>query len=142
MLLLSIEKLLQGRDWLYEVKLDAYRALAIKSSGRVQLRSENDNDFTTRYAPITAALRALPDETVIDGEVVALLAFIWSPPTSSGGCLEPIKARSAINILTTIWMNSISFQPATLKEPRQTLQSTRAASCGGRSSGLESDSSC
>jgi transposase-like protein len=31
--------------------------------------------------------------------------------------------------------------PATLKTPRQTLLSTRAASCGGRSSALESDSS-
>jgi len=38
----------------------------------VQLRSRNDNDFSTRYAPITAARRGLPEETVIDGEVVAL----------------------------------------------------------------------
>jgi bifunctional non-homologous end joining protein LigD len=72
MLLLSTEKLPQGPDWLYEIKLDGYRALAIKTGGRVQLRSRNDNDFTTRYAPITAALRGLPDETVVDGEVVAL----------------------------------------------------------------------
>jgi bifunctional non-homologous end joining protein LigD len=72
MLLLSTEKLPQGPDWLYEIKLDGYRALAIKTGGRVQLRSRNDNDFTTRYAPITAALRGLTDETVVDGEVVAL----------------------------------------------------------------------
>jgi len=72
MLPLSTEMLPQGADWLFEVKLDGYRALAIKTGGRVQLRSRNDNDFTTRYAPITAALHALPDETVIDGEVVAL----------------------------------------------------------------------
>jgi len=49
-----------------------YRALAIKTGGRVQLRSRNDNDFSARYAPITVALHVLPDETVIDGEVVAL----------------------------------------------------------------------
>ena len=72
MLLLSTEKLPQGPDWLYEIKLDGYRALAIKTGGRVQLRSRNDNDFSARYAPITAAVRGLPDETVIDGEVVAL----------------------------------------------------------------------
>ena len=72
MLLLSTEKLPQGPDWLYEIKLDGYRALAINTGGRVQLRSRNDNDFSTRYAPITAALRGLPEETVIDGEVVAL----------------------------------------------------------------------
>jgi len=38
----------------------------------VQLRSRNDNDFTQRYPAIAKALAALPDETVIDGEVVAL----------------------------------------------------------------------
>src|SRR5215469_6884380 len=72
MLLLSTEKLPQGPDWLYEIKLDGYRALAIKTGGRVQLRSRNDNELSARYAPITAPLRRLPDESVIDGEVVAL----------------------------------------------------------------------
>lgn len=72
MLLLSTEKLPQGADWLYEIKLDGYRILAIKSRGKVQLRSRKDNDFTAHYPPIAAALGALPDETVIDGEVVAL----------------------------------------------------------------------
>jgi ATP-dependent DNA ligase len=56
----------------YEVKLDGYRALAIKSGGRLQLRSGNGNEFNSRYPAIAAALEALPDETVVDGEVVAL----------------------------------------------------------------------
>ncbi len=50
MLLLRTENLPQGADWLYEIKLDGYRALAIKSGGKVQLRSRNDNDFTERYS--------------------------------------------------------------------------------------------
>jgi bifunctional non-homologous end joining protein LigD len=36
------------------------------------LRSRNDNDFSVRYPTIVKALTPLPDETVIDGEVVAL----------------------------------------------------------------------
>src|SRR6185295_468439 len=70
--LLRKDKLPEGPDWLYEIKLDGYRALAIKSDGKLQLRSRNDNDFSSRYTDIAAALRSLPDETVIDGEVVAL----------------------------------------------------------------------
>ena len=55
-----------------EIKLDGYRALGIKSGGRVQLRSRNDSDFSARYSGIAGALMTMPDETVIDGEVVAL----------------------------------------------------------------------
>jgi bifunctional non-homologous end joining protein LigD len=72
MLLLRTEKLPQGAEWQYELKLDGYRALAIKSGGKVRLRSRNDNDFNSRYPGIVDALASMPDDTVIDGEVVAL----------------------------------------------------------------------
>jgi bifunctional non-homologous end joining protein LigD len=72
MLLLRTEKLPVGADWLFELKLDGYRALAIKAAGKVQLRSRNDNDFGARYRSIVGALADMPDQTVLDGEVVAL----------------------------------------------------------------------
>ena len=50
-------------------ELDGFRA---KSGGRVHLRSRNDKDFNARYPAIVQALAALPDETVLDGEIVAL----------------------------------------------------------------------
>ena len=52
MLLLLTVKPPEGKDWLYELKFDGYRALAIESGGRVQLRSRNDNDFAGRYSSI------------------------------------------------------------------------------------------
>jgi len=72
MLLLRTEKLPEGPDLQYEIKFDGYRALAMKSGGKVQLRSRNDNDFNGRYPGIVKALAPMPDETMIDGEVVAL----------------------------------------------------------------------
>jgi len=72
MLLLRADMLPEGDGWQYEVKFDGFRALAIKSGGQVRLRSRNDKDFTKRYPGVVAALRDLPDETVIDGEIVAL----------------------------------------------------------------------
>jgi ATP-dependent DNA ligase len=72
MLLLPTERLPEGPDWLTELKLDGYRALAIKSGGKVHLRPRNDNDFNHRYPTIVKALAPMPDETVIDGELVTL----------------------------------------------------------------------
>jgi bifunctional non-homologous end joining protein LigD len=64
MLLLATNSLPDTDDWLYELKLDGYRAIGFKSGGKVQLRSRNNKDFTTRYAAIAKALQKLPDETL------------------------------------------------------------------------------
>jgi ATP-dependent DNA ligase len=66
MLLLRTERLPEGEEWLYEVKHDGYRALAIRSAGKTHLRSRNDNDFDARYPELLNALAEPPDETVID----------------------------------------------------------------------------
>jgi ATP-dependent DNA ligase len=46
----------------------------------LHLRSRNDNDFSIRYPAVVQGLAKLPDETVIDGEVIALdeLTPSWS----------------------------------------------------------------
>jgi DNA ligase D-like protein (predicted ligase) len=58
--------------WEYQLKFDGYRAIAFKSGGKLHLRSRNDNDFSLRYPGVVKGLAKLPDETVIDGEVIAV----------------------------------------------------------------------
>lgn len=72
MLLLSTAVLPEGPDWLYELKLDGYRAIAIRAANEVQLRSRNNNDFSKNYPRVTEALAGLPNNTVVDGELIAL----------------------------------------------------------------------
>ena len=71
MLLLKTDALPDGAKWRYELKLDGYRAIAFKRGGIVHLRSRNDNDFNRRYPRVVQALATMPDDSVIDGEVVA-----------------------------------------------------------------------
>jgi bifunctional non-homologous end joining protein LigD len=73
MLLLRTEKLPDDlARWQYQLKFDGYRAVAFKAGGTVHLRSRNDNDFTARYPSVVRGLATMPDETVLDGEIVAL----------------------------------------------------------------------
>jgi bifunctional non-homologous end joining protein LigD len=71
MLLLRTDSLPESEQWLYELKLDGYRAIAFKRNGVVHLRSRNDNDFSGRYPGVLKGLAKMPDNTVIDGEVIA-----------------------------------------------------------------------
>jgi bifunctional non-homologous end joining protein LigD len=69
---LAVANLPEGPDWEYEIKFDGYRAVCDRVDGRVQLWSRNGNDFSVRYPLVTRAVSKLPDDTVIDGEIVAL----------------------------------------------------------------------
>jgi bifunctional non-homologous end joining protein LigD len=71
MLLLRTDSLPDNQQWLYELKLDGYRAIAFKRDGVAHLRSRNDNDFSGRYPGVVKGLAKMPDNTVIDGEVIA-----------------------------------------------------------------------
>jgi bifunctional non-homologous end joining protein LigD len=67
-----VSELPAGGDWTYEVKLDGYRAIGVRTSGESILYSRNGKNFNKRFPRIAEALDDLPVETVIDGEVVAL----------------------------------------------------------------------
>jgi DNA ligase D-like protein (predicted ligase) len=73
MLASSADSLPTGPAWTYEVKWDGYRALAIKSKGRVRLLSRNAKDLTRDYPVIVSAIAGLkPSNAILDGEIVAL----------------------------------------------------------------------
>jgi len=60
-------------DWLYELKFDGIRAIAVKTHNKLSLLSRNQNEFGRRFPEIVGALKELPGhDCVIDGEVVAL----------------------------------------------------------------------
>jgi DNA ligase D-like protein (predicted ligase) len=69
---LSASKLPEGLEWLWEIKLDGYRALAVKSGTGVTLFSRRRKSLNRQFPYIVEALADLPAGTVVDGEVVAI----------------------------------------------------------------------
>jgi ATP-dependent DNA ligase len=46
-------------DWIYEVKLDGYRALALRSGSETKLLSRNQKDLGKKFPEIVDAIGAL-----------------------------------------------------------------------------------
>ncbi len=57
-------------DWIVEWKYDGIRAQVVKRAGQVWIWSRGEELVTDRFPEIVAAAAALPDGTVLDGEIV------------------------------------------------------------------------
>jgi DNA ligase D-like protein (predicted ligase) len=69
---LPVTKPPQGPEWSYEIKLDGFRLEAVKKNGTTTLYSRRGNILNRKFHYIATALKKLPDNTVLDGEIVAL----------------------------------------------------------------------
>jgi bifunctional non-homologous end joining protein LigD len=68
-----VDTLPKGNEWVYELKFDGVRALALARGKNIELISRNEKDFTTKFPEVAEALQELPcKEAILDGEIVAL----------------------------------------------------------------------
>ena len=64
------ESLGSPADWLAEWKYDGIRAQVVRRAGQVWIWSRGEELVTERFPEVVAQLQALPDGTVLDGELV------------------------------------------------------------------------
>ena len=63
----------RGKDWIYEIKFDGYRMIALCSRGQATLLSRNEKSFDARFPDLVTMLANLPVQSaILDGEIVAL----------------------------------------------------------------------
>jgi bifunctional non-homologous end joining protein LigD len=60
-------------DWLYEIKFDGFRALALRGGSEARLVSRNELDLGGKFPEVMESIAELDvRDTIIDGEIVAL----------------------------------------------------------------------
>src|SRR5260370_38393166 len=69
---LAASKLPEGSNFVWEVKLDGYRVVAVKSATGVTLFSRRRKSLNRQFPYIVEALADLSEGTVVDGELVAI----------------------------------------------------------------------
>lgn len=72
MLATLTDKPFDDPDWIFETKWDGFRAVAAARPGHASLYSRNLIDISRKYPAVCAALSAVTQEAVFDGELVAL----------------------------------------------------------------------
>jgi bifunctional non-homologous end joining protein LigD len=60
-------------DWIYEIKFDGYRTLALRGGSEMRILSRNQNDLGGKFPEVKDSIAALDiEDAIIDGEIVAL----------------------------------------------------------------------
>ncbi len=77
-------------DWLVEWKWDGIRAQLVKRAGDVWLWSRGEELITERFPELSEMGAALPDGTVLDGEIV-----VWRADTAEADAADALAATAS-----------------------------------------------
>ena len=71
-MLATLTQLFEQEGWIYEIKWDGYRAVALIRNGKTELISRNNKSFNEKFYPIYNAVKEWGIQAIVDGEIVVL----------------------------------------------------------------------
>ncbi len=128
MLATLVDKPFDADNWLFEVKWDGYRAIAICDKKKVSLISRNNKSFNEKFYPVTAALEQLKMQVVLDGEII----ISNKEGISSFGDLQNWRSEADGDLLyyvfDLLWYNGRQLYEVPLLQRRELLKEILPAS--------------
>ncbi|HUR67587.1 MAG TPA: DNA ligase D [Chitinophagaceae bacterium] len=122
MLATLVDKPFDEPGWLYEIKWDGYRAVAMLNKGKVELLSRNNKSFNIKFYPVYDALKKWKINAVIDGEV----AVLTEEGTADFGALQNWRSEADGPLLYFVfdicWLNGYDLMDLSLTERRAILK--------------------
>ena len=122
MLATLTDKPFDDPEWIFEIKWDGYRAIAILNGSSVSLQSRNDKSFNKKFYPVYDALAKWNLHAVLDGEIVV----INENGISQFGALQNWRSEAdgdlIFYIFDILWMDGHDLRELPLKERRNILK--------------------
>ena len=79
--------------WIYEIKFDGYRALALRAGGETRILSRSEKDLGSKFPAVRDSIAALDvQDAIIDGDPGAPSGFWSTAPEISRAMLERYEA--------------------------------------------------
>ena len=122
MLATLVDEPLEQPGWLYEIKWDGYRAIALINKGKVNLLSRNNKSFNDKFYPVYQILQSWKMNAVLDGEVVVLN----EKGVADFGALQNWRSEAdgqlIYYVFDILWLNGYSLEDLPLTERKEILK--------------------
>jgi bifunctional non-homologous end joining protein LigD len=122
MLSTLVDKPFDDPDWIFEVKWDGYRAIAIMNGHSVSLQSRNNKSFNEKFYPVYDALVKWNQHVVLDGEIVV----VNENGISNFGALQNWRSEAdgelIFYIFDILWLNGHDLRSLVLTERKNILK--------------------
>jgi bifunctional non-homologous end joining protein LigD len=122
MLATLVDKPFNEPGWLYEIKWDGYRAVAMINKGKVNLISRNNKSFNDKFYPVVNALKVWDINAILDGEVVVLN----EKGVSNFGALQNWRSEADGDlfyyVFDVLWLNGYDLKDLPLTKRKEILK--------------------
>jgi bifunctional non-homologous end joining protein LigD len=121
MLATLIDKPFDEPGWLYEIKWDGYRSIALCNKQNVELISRNNKSFNEKFYPIYDAVKSQGWQAVLDGEI----AVLKEDGVSSFGALQNWRSEAdgdlVFYVFDLLWLNGHDLMDLPLSRRQELL---------------------
>lgn len=122
MLATLVDKPDDGPGWLYEIKWDGYRAVAIMNGKEANLISRNRKSFNKKFYPVHEAVSEWNVNAIVDGEIVALNDAGLSEFSALQEWRSEADGPLIFYVFDLLWLNGHDIMHLPLTERRKLLK--------------------
>ncbi|HEV7780731.1 MAG TPA: DNA ligase D [Chitinophagaceae bacterium] len=122
MLATLVDKPFDEPGWLYEIKWDGYRAVALMNRGKVDLISRNNKSFNKKFYSVYNALKEWKINAVVDGEVMVLNEKGIAHFGSLQNWRSEADGQLTFYVFDILWLNGYDLTELPLTERKGLLK--------------------